>query len=733
MEELIQQIESGELPEFKRFEKAKSVKGKRKQDGVVYTPDHITAFIVEHTLGSHLQSRFNRCLQDFGQLKNDATIQWKRGKQTELKFWYAWQDELKQIKVVDPACGSGAFLVAAFDYLYREYQRINDKLAELTGQAGVFDLNKEILNNNLYGVDINAESIEITKLSLWLKTAEKGKPLTSLDANLKPGNSLGLTQAVPGSDFCWQQAFPNIIQQGGFDVVLGNPPYVRQERLGEIKPWLAEQYQVYHGVVDLYAYFFELGIQLLKPGGKLGFISSSTFFKTGSGVNLRRFLAQQTQLKTAVDFGDLQVFEGVTTYPAILVFENTEPSANSQAQILVLKDQLPTNLAQAFEQQKRIMVQSQLHGDSWQLEDARLHQLRHKLTHDANGQPYPTLKDVYGSPYRGVLTGLNEAFVINRATRDQIVAQNPKSTELIKPFLEGKDLKKWHAQPRDLFLIAIPKFWTRQQMGKTDKEPIEFDQAWSFLNEHYPALAAHLQPFTEKGKKRSDKGEFWWELRSCAYYNEFEKPKIIYPEMSDKPAFSFEIFSFFASKTCFIIPIDNSYFLGLLNSSSIWFYLSRVCNSVRGGWLNLQGIFIKKIPIPSATDDQKFQISELAETCQTLTEQRYAIESGFARRLRDDLCPADKTPKLNKNSQAWWKWDFKTLQTELKKSFKLKANDVLIPVAERNDWQAYFETEKAKIDDLNQKIQIAETQLNQSVYQLFELTEQEITLIEQNL
>jgi type I restriction-modification system DNA methylase subunit len=732
LEELIEQIESGDLPQFKRFEKTKSVKGKRKQHGVVYTPDAITAFIVEHTLGAHIQERFHACLQDYGQLKTDDTIQWKRGKQTELKFWYAWQEQLKQIKVVDPACGSGAFLVAAFDHLHREYQRINDKLAELTGQPGVFDLNKEILNHNLYGVDINAESIEISKLSLWLKTAERGKALTSLDANLQTGNSLGVTEPLPGSDFCWQQAFADIFEQGGFDVVLGNPPYVRQERLAEVKPWLAQHYQVYHGVVDLYAYFFELGMTLLKPGGRLGFISSSTFFKTGSGANLRRYLADQTTLKIAVDFGDLQVFEGVTTYPAVLVFENTTPQPDSQAEMLVLKNQLPDNLAQTFEQEKAEMVQSQLQGDNWQLEDARLHQLRHKLTHDAKNQPYPTLKVVYGSPLYGIKTGLNNAFVIDRATRDRIVAQDPQSADLIKPFLEGKDLKKWHAQTRDLHLIAIPKFWTRGQMGKADKEKIENDQAWSFFSQRHPALAAHLAPFAEKGQKRSDKGEFWWELRACAYYEEFEKPKIFYPDITDSSKFHLDQKGSFSGNTGYFFPIGSYYVLGLLNSSVVWFYLTGIADAVRGGFYRMFSQNLNRIPMPDVNESQKSQIAELAETCQTLTEQRYAIESGFARRLTEDLCPDDKAPKLNKNSQAWWKWDFKTLQKELKKSFKLKAKDVLIPVAERNDWQAYFETEKAKIDALNQQIQTTETQLNQAVYQLFNLTEEEIELINEN-
>lgn len=733
LEELTQKVDAGENIPVQSFEKTTSVKGKRKKHGVVYTPDHITAFIVEHTLGAHINQQFESCFANYGQYKSDGSIQWKKIKQAELKFWYDWQEQLKQIKVVDPACGSGAFLVATFDYLFAEYKRLNERLAELTGQPGVFDLNKEILNNNLFGVDINDESIEITKLSLWLKTAEKGKPLTSLDANIQAGNSLGLAASAPDSSFCWQVAFSEIIEQGGFDVVLGNPPYVRQELLGEVKPWLEQHYQVYHGVVDLYAYFFELGLKLLKAKGKLGFISSATFFKTGSGQALRQFLAANYYLKKAVDFGDLQVFEGVTTYPAILVFENTKPNAKTQTEILVLKDKLPENLAQTFAQQKGLMYQSQLSGESWQLEDSRLHQLRHKLTHQKDGTPYPTLKEVYGSPLYGIKTGYNEAFVISRQTRDNLINQDPKSAELIKPFLEGKDLKKWHAQSRDLYLIAIPKFWTRQQMAIESSEAIETDQAWSFFSQNYPALAEYLLPYQAKAQKRSDKGEFWWELRACAYYKEFEKPKVFYPDITDSPKFHLDVNKSFSGNTGYFLPNGEGYVLGLLNSKIAWFYLTGIADSVRGGFYRMFSQNLNRIPLPNVTDEQKVDVYESAQTCQNLTEQRYAIESGFARRLLEDLCPQDREAKLNKKSQAWWNLDFKTLQADLKKSFKLKAKDTLIPVAERNDWQNYFEVQKVEIEKLNQKIQTSEQQLNQQVYELFDLTEEEVKLIESTI
>ena len=721
LELLTAQVEDGKLLEADQLhgQKNRAVSGKRKRQGVVYTPDHITAFIVEHTLGSHINDLFFQLLAAYGRLKKDGTIVWKRGTTTELKFWYAWQHLLQDIKVVDPACGSGAFLVAAFDYLHQEYQRINEKLAELTGQHSLFDLNKEILTNNLFGVDINPESIEISKLSLWLKTAERGKSLTSLDANLVAGNSLGLAEPVPGENFSWQSTFPKIMAQGGFDVVLGNPPYVRQERISDLKPWLEKNYEVYHGVADLYSYFFELGHKLLKPGGRLGYISSSTFFKTGSGEPLRNYLAKEATLEKMVDFGDLQVFEGVTTYPAIVVLKKAIPVAETAIAILTLRNALPDNLDQHFAQESGIMLQTRLSKASWQLEDESLAKLRLKLT-----QGHQTLKEVYGSPLYGIKTGLNAAFVINRQTRDRLIEEDPRSEELLKPFLEGKDLKKWHAQPNDLWLIAMPKFWTRQMMGKDAQEKISEDGAWLRLLQHYSAISNWLEPFAEKGRKRSDKGEFWWELRACAYYEEFEKPKIFYPDITDSEKFHLDVSGAYSGNTGYFLPINNFYVLGLLNSVVLWFFIKGISDSVRGGFYRMFSQNINRLPIPLATPEQKTVIGNLAQKCQELSEQRYATENNFRRRL-PDLCPPEREAKLNNKLKNWWRLDFAGFQRQIKSQFKSS-----IPLVERNDWQDYLEGEQAKIITLNQQITQHEAELNQEVYDLFDLTPQEIILVE---
>ena len=381
-----------------------SVSGKRKQEGVIYTPDDITAFIVAHTLGTYIDIRRQETLKPYlASTSTPETITYRKptpdekkrklkdaSRTVELLFYEAWHDALAQITVLDPACGSGAFLVAAYDLLNIEYKQINEQIQAITGSFGLFNIDQSILNGNLYGVDLNPESIEISKLSLWLKTAQRGKPLQSLETNLRVGNSLinELGSEFSPRAFDWQGAFPQVFtpqhnQAGGFDVVLGNPPYVRQERFSATKPYLQNHYQVYHGVADLYTYFYELGVRLLKPNGRLGYISSSTFFKTGSGAPLRQFLSTQTTLNIMLDFGDIQVFEGVTTYPAIVVLSKAQPVELHNIQTLSLKTMPEQGVSAAFEQQALSMPQAQLNANttaneqaSWQLESSASAALR---------------------------------------------------------------------------------------------------------------------------------------------------------------------------------------------------------------------------------------------------------------------------------------------------------------------------------------------------------------------
>jgi type II restriction/modification system DNA methylase subunit YeeA len=293
---------------------------KRKREGVIYTPDFITRFIVEETIGKTLSERFAAVLKAHGvaTAKTQEGTSYSWTPEVEKRVWQAYRQELRGLAIVDPACGSGAFLIAAFDHLAAEYKRVAERLAALGDRIDASEVDREILAHNLHGVDLNPEPVEITKLSLWLKTAKRGKLLQDLDAGIKCGNSLIANKKEHGRAFDWQAEFPEIFARGGFDVVLGNPPYVRMETIKPFKPYLETHYAVASDRADLYAYFYEKGFTLLRPGGRLGYISSSTFFRTDSGEPLRHYLRTRAEIENVVDFGDLQIFGGVTTYPAIV-------------------------------------------------------------------------------------------------------------------------------------------------------------------------------------------------------------------------------------------------------------------------------------------------------------------------------------------------------------------------------------------------------------------------------
>ena len=234
--------------------------------------------------------------------------------------------------------------------------------------------------------------------------------------------------------------------------MLGNPPYVRMEHLKALKPFLEKRYEVVSDRADLYAYFYERGLRLLKPGGRLGYISSSTFFKTGSGRPLREYLLREATIESVVDFGDLQLFEGVTTYPAIVTLKRGPAPAGHELRFWKVEALPESNFRAAWEAAAGPYPQSALGPGSWELENPALRALRDKIRAGKK-----TLKEVYGSPLYGVKTGLNAAFVIDTPTKERLCAEDPRSAELLKPFLEGKDLKRWRAEPRGLWLIYIPK------------------------------------------------------------------------------------------------------------------------------------------------------------------------------------------------------------------------------------------------------------------------------------
>jgi hypothetical protein len=667
---------------------------KRKRQGVVYTPDNITRFLCERTIGLTLKETFEALWQKYG-LNNSGAPE------NELAFWHEYLDALRAMRIVDPACGSGAFLVAAFDLLAGEYHRTIARVETLGGTID-FDSFDEIVTKNLYGVDLNAESVEITRLSLWLKTARRDHRLQNLEATIKTGDSLIEDKAFTERPFDWRAAFADVFAQGGFDIVIGNPPYVRMEFIKPFKPYLEEHYVVAADRADLYAYFFEREANLLKEGGRLGYISSSTFFRTGSGENLRTFLTDDLAIEAVVDFGDLQIFEGVTTYPAILTLRKAKEE-NGELAYLKIGGVMPAELGRTFDEEAQKMPRARLGKGSWRLEGDALARLRDKI---AKGRK--TLGEVYGAPLRGIVTGLNEAFVIDTETRNRLVKADPKSADLLKPFLRGENIKRWRVEPEGLWLINTPK-------GKVNIED-------------YPAIRDWLLPFKDQLEKRATKQE-WWELQQAqlAYHNALESTKIVFPDMSQGPKFTLDSSNGFCGNTAYFIPSDDAALLGYMNSTLFWWFVFGLAEGLRGGqWrLLMFSEHLAQLPIP-ASEKSRQSITKTANTATTAARTRYDIISQFRRRILD-LAPPERR-KLNTKLENWHDSDFTAFQAEIKKAFK-----TTIPVKERGEWEKYLVEQSAEVARLTAEIEAAEKDIDAIVYNLFDLTPDEINLLEASI
>jgi NOL1/NOP2/fmu family ribosome biogenesis protein len=366
-------------------------------------------------------------------------------------------------------------------------------------------------------------------------------------------------------------------------VVIGNPPYVRQEGLGEFKGYFQKHFQVYQGTADLYAYFIERGVSLLQDEGIFSYIVANKWMRAHYGQPLRRWLKEQC-IEEIIDFGDLPVFLGATTYPCIIRIARRPPLASFQAtQVKTLNF---NDLCEYVNENNYKVNQLTLDDSGWSLADEATQALLDKL----KGKGVPLGEYVRGKIYYGIKTGLNEAFVIDAQTRERLIAEDPKSTELIKPFLAGRDIKRYQQPVNDKYLILIPRGWTREKSSNAK-------DALGWLKGNYPAIANHLLPFAQAAQRRYDKGEQWWELRACEYYNEFEKPKIIIPAIVRSASYAYDLSSIYSNDKTSIIPTNDLHLLGILGSKLADFIIHSISSTKQGGYFEYKPMYISQIPI----------------------------------------------------------------------------------------------------------------------------------------
>jgi hypothetical protein len=556
---------------------------------------------------------------------------------------------LREITVCDPACGSGAYLLG----MLHELLDLRAALFNTRGldTASAYDRKLEIIENNIFGADLDAFAVETARLRLWLSLVvdfERGDSgaafpqLPNLEYKIGEGDSLAhplarqydLMDAVVDAistrehehlragrsrkreleaelrplreqlaiwiaggavqKFDMRVDFADVFARGGgFDVVLANPPYVRQELIREQKPRLKANFpQVYTGGADLYVYFYARALEMLAAGGMLVFISSNKWFRAAYGARLRQHVGEQARVVSITDFGDLPVFESATAYPMIFIAQKQaggERGGFLFAQPASLDPPYPDIAAVVARSGRRLPPQA-AQGSEWRLVDPASAERTARMSRAGSALS----EYVDGRIYYGIKTGLNGAFLIDGATRDRLVAADAASAEVIRPLVTGREIQRWAAPHGDRWLIVTP---------------VGVDIA------RYPAVLDHLSRWRPAIERRHDQGRHWWELRPCDYYAAFDAPKIVFPDIAKGARFAVDTTGVYVLNTAYIIPVDDPYLLAVLNSAPVERFYADVSSQVRGGYLRFIRQYVERIPIPRANPREREAIAELAHQC----------------------------------------------------------------------------------------------------------------------
>jgi len=706
---------------------AEKHKTRRKKEGAFYTPSFITRYIIEQAVGGVIRERLEQlrqrmqsslrgaartALDDPAVYELDSLA--KAPKAALVKFWEAWQDELATLRILDPACGSGAFLVEAFDQLHVIYQHSNDRLHELRGHRSLFDLDKRILENNLYGVDLNDEAIEICRLSLWIKTAERGKALTSLDHSIRVGNSVVADPSVHPKALDWQRAFPEVFKQGGFDVVVGNPPYVRQEWLSDYKPYLQSAYKAYHGMADLYVYFYELGLRVLKPGGLLSFIVTNKWMKSGYGEPLRRLFSDESWIESVVDFGHAkQIFEDADVFPSIIVARKPTkgPKPKTARLCAIPREQLQIDdLSRQIESEGFECELASLSAKPWRLEVTGVATLWKKLRE--RGVP---LKDYAGvKPLYGVKTGYNKAFLIDTATRDQLVAADPNCSEIVRPYLRGQDIQRWKPEWEGLWMIFA-------------RRGIRIEQYPSIL-EHLTKYREELEPkpVTWSGENwpgRKAGNYRWFELQDpVAYWEQFGKPKLCIQRIAFHSRIALDDSGMLLNDAAIILPTTDEWLLACMNSPAMWYFSFRFFPHKKDEALAMDIPYVEQLPIPRPTSGQMDSAIEVVAQLVRLTARHQETR----RHLLDWLQVEHSISKASLKLQSPTNLDSDALVAEVKR-IRGKKNPLSVAALKslRDEHARTIEPARAQAAEALQ----LERQLSDLVNEAYGLTPEEVALM----
>ncbi|EOJ1048332.1 class I SAM-dependent DNA methyltransferase [Campylobacter coli] len=776
------------------------------KEGSFYTPSFITSYMCKESITKVVLDKFN------AQFDLDAKDISELRKSLRKEDKKAQKELLNSIKICDPAVGSGHFLVSALNVMLSIYDELNlfdeefylevqndeilitnrkgefveykrphsDKDKAHLIQKELFYTKKDIIENNLFGVDINPNSCEITKLRLWIELLKHSfyqsfedeayhdlKTLPNIDINIKCGNSLisyfeidkslshypnikermnkyknivkdykegfytdknQINQEIKNlkisfKNFCfadkfkkemksfnekcekyskkygnflavndenlrifvsanltlfdfdekeakkefanlkkeydnifnlennhpfeWRFEFPEILDDDGnfqgFDLIIGNPPYIRQEEIKELKPNLAKNYKVYKGTSDIYTYFYELGFNILKSNGVLSFITSNKYTRAGYGEALREFLLKNVSILDYIDLNGIKVFDSATVDTSILSFEKLKSKDSSFRYLALDNENLKAcgysiDLCKDFKE----LSQKSLSKENFTFSDESTNSLKAKI--ERIGTP---LKEWQGLNINyGIKTGYNEAFIISTEKRNEILenckdeAEKERTAKLIRKMLRGRDIKRYSYEWAGLWVIFIPWHFPNVEKPKT---MLENEQD---LKEQYPSLYKHLLSHKERLSKRNKEETGiryeWYCLQrwGANYYQEFEKEKIIYPETTQNAYFVYDNKGFFIEKTAFILICENlKYLQGLLSSNLVTYYYK---NFSKGCKLGIKGYQYNKhaleyLPIPKINSKNQKIADELVNSVDEILKAKEQDKNANTQELENKI------------------------------------------------------------------------------------------------
>lgn len=673
-------------------------KAKRKKDGVFYTPKYITKYIVDNTVGKLCKEKKQEL-----EINEEIYLYAKHRSKKRIDNLEAYRNWLLQLTICDPACGSGAFLNQALDYLINEHEYIDELTAKYHNAPMILsDIENSILENNIFGVDINQESVEIAKLSLWLRTAQKGRKLTSLSDNIKCGNSLIDDPEIAGEKaFNWQKEFPEVFTKGGFDVVIGNPPYVQLQNMKEISLKIKElRYKTYESTGDLYCLFYEKGYDLLKQNGLLGYITSSKWMRANYGKSLRKYLLEYTFPYKLIELGS-GIFDSAVVDSNILLFKK-EKRNSIKINSLDLVRSISIDDFTIFNS-KFVYIEPES-DNIWTIFNPIEKDIRKKI--EANGIP---LKKWDAKINFGIKTGYNSAFIIDSETKNKIIKEDAISSELINPLLRGRDVQRYYPEFAEQWLIS-----TFPALN------INIDKYVGIKN-YLKSFGKRLDQTGEKGCRKKTHNKWFETQDSISYYREFDNNLLIWKRIGSIIRFSYGKY-YCLDSTCILASNHNKYLLCVFNSK-MGHYLMKDAPKTGTGDLLISVQAIEPIKIPQISNELPF--NDIADKMLDLNKNsQYKINS-FLKYIKSQF----SLDKLSKKLQNWHELEFGEFIIELNKAIK-KTDGVKLKKIDELEWMEVFETKKAEAQKLKAEIDKTDKEIDVMVYQLYDLTKEEIKIVE---